>query len=99
MAEELLSDAAIAEALTGLPEWRRDADHLRAEFVFPDFVAAFAFMGEVAEHAERLNHHPEWSNVYNRVTVGLTTHDSGGLTRYDMEMATAMSAAAANHRS
>ncbi len=94
MAPEPLSDKDIAEALTGLPAWHQDGDHLRAEFVFADFVTAFAFMGEVADEAERLNHHPEWSNVYNRVSIGLTTHDSGGLTGLDMELAAFMSAAA-----
>ncbi len=94
MAAEPLTDSEIEQALAGLPGWRRDGDHLRADFAFSDFVTAFAFMGEVAEEAERLNHHPEWSNVYNRVSVGLTTHDSGGLSALDTELAAFMSAAA-----
>lgn len=99
MAIERLSDDAIAEALTTLPDWERDGDHIKAEFVFADFVTAFTFMTDIAEEAERLNHHPEWSNVYNRVSVALTTHDASGLTGYDIEMATVMSAAAAARRS
>ncbi len=98
MAIELLSDEAISQALATMPDWTRDGDRIRADFEFPNFVAAFAFMTEVADTAERLNHHPEWSNVYNRVSVVLTTHDAGGLTGYDMEMAAAMSGAAVNHR-
>lgn len=98
MAIELLSDQSITESLASLPDWQRAGDRIEAEFVFPSFVAAFAFMTDVAEDAERLNHHPEWSNVYNRVSVVLTTHDAGGLTEYDIEMATAMVAAAAKHR-
>jgi len=71
-------------------------DHkLHAEFRFPDFVEAFSFMTASALIAERMNHHPEWFNVYNRVQIDLTTHDAGGLTRLDFELATAMSDAAA----
>ncbi len=94
MAPERLTDDALASALADLPHWRREGDHLRAEFKFADFVTAFQFMTAMAIRAEKLNHHPEWSNVYSRVTVGLTTHDAGGLTAYDVELATAMSAAA-----
>lgn len=98
MTIEVLNDDAVAQRLAALTDWERDADHIRAEFVFPDFLAAFAFMTEVAAEAERMNHHPEWSNVYNRVSVGLTTHDAGGLTDHDMNLAAFMSAAAVNHR-
>ena len=98
MSIDKLDDQAITQALESLPDWQRDGDHLKAEFVFPNFVAAFAFMTEMAVEAERLNHHPEWSNVYNRVSVGLTTHDVGGLSAYDVEMAGVMSAGAARHR-
>lgn len=98
MAPEPLTDAAVTEAAAKLTDWEVDGHHLRAEFVFPSFVVAFAFMTEMAFVAEELNHHPEWSNVYNRVTVGLTTHDSGGLTELDVDFAGRMSAAAARHR-
>ncbi len=90
MAIELLSDEAISQALATMPDWTRDGDRIRADFEFPNFVAAFAFMTEVADTAERLNHHPEWSNVYNRVEVELVTHDAGGLTALDFELASLM---------
>lgn len=92
-----LTEPELAEALSELADWSIDGVHLRAEFVFGSFVSAFSFMTEMAFVAEAMNHHPEWSNVYNRVTVGLTTHDAGGLTAYDVELAAKMSAAAARH--
>ncbi|MEM7323978.1 MAG: 4a-hydroxytetrahydrobiopterin dehydratase [Actinomycetota bacterium] len=95
MALERLSGDAVTAAVADLGDWTVDGEHLRAEFRFDSFVTAFGFMTEMAFQAERLNHHPEWSNVYNRVTVGLTTHDAGGLTELDVQLATAMSAAAA----
>ena len=72
--------------------WSHDGacDGLRKCFEFADFVAAFAWMTQVADIAERLNHHPEWRNIYNRVEVCLTTHDAGGLTELDIRMAQAM---------
>ena len=97
MANERLTDDELIEALSSLPDWARDGDHIKAEFTFANFVTAFAFMTEIADEAERLNHHPEWSNVYNRVNVALTTHDHGGLTGYDIEMATVMSSVASKH--
>ena len=75
--------------LSGLPHWSLDAQRgaITREFVLPDFVQAFAFMGQVAEAAEKHNHHPEWRNVYNKVTVTWTTHDAGGLTDKDIRLA------------
>ena len=70
--------------------WRLQANALEVEWVFKDFAQAMAFMNAVAEVAERMNHHPEWTNVYNRVTVRLTTHDAGGLTHLDFDLAQAM---------
>ena len=95
-----LSDAEIAAALAGLDGWSRDGDKLLREFRFTDFVAAFGFMTEVAQAAEALEHHPEWFNVWNRVTVDLNTHDAGGLTELDFSLAARMSelAAAPPHR-
>ena len=58
-------------------EWKETDNALVAEFKFEDFVSAFGFMSAVALHAEKMNHHPEWSNVYNRVSIKLTTHDAG----------------------
>ena len=87
-----LEGAQKAEALAGLSGWTivegRDAIHKR--FVFADFVAAFGFMTRVALVAEKMDHHPEWSNVYRTVDVTLTTHDAKGLTRRDVALAQAM---------
>lgn len=86
-----------AELLAGLEGWTmvEGRDALRKRFVFGDFVEAFGFMTRVALVAERLNHHPEWSNVYRTVEVTLTTHDAGGLTRRDAELARRMDQLAA----
>ncbi len=83
-------------ALARLPGWTFDTDRpaLRRTFMFADFSQAFGFMTQVAQLAERMNHHPEWSNVYNRVEVLLTTHDAGGVTDLDVDMALAMNALA-----
>lgn len=72
-----------------LPMWRHEParDGIVRQFFFADFVQAFGFMAQLALVAERMNHHPEWSNVYNRVEVLLTTHDAGGLTALDIELA------------
>lgn len=94
MVPELLTEAELADGLAELPGWERQGDKLHVDFRFADFAAAFAFMTEAAIHAEKRNHHPEWSNVYNRVSIDLTTHDAGGLTRYDLELAGVLSAAA-----
>jgi len=75
--------------------WRIEGGKLHREFRFADFVQAFAFMSGCALLAERLNHHPEWFNVYNRVRVDLTTHDAGGITERDFELARGMNALAA----
>jgi 4a-hydroxytetrahydrobiopterin dehydratase len=82
-----LSEAALAKALARLPEWRVVEGKLHRELRFPDFVRAFGFMSSVALAAEARNHHPEWSNVYDRVVVDLTTHDAGGITETDVELA------------
>lgn len=74
--------------------WRLQEKALEVEWAFKDFRQAMAFMNAVAEVAERMNHHPEWTNVYNRVIVRLTTHDAGGLTALDFELAQAMDALA-----
>jgi 4a-hydroxytetrahydrobiopterin dehydratase len=86
-----------ADVLAALPRWRRADDPRPAivrELRFADFNAAFGFMTRVALMADRLDHHPEWSNVYNRVTVVLTTHDAGGLTDKDLALARFIDAAA-----
>jgi 4a-hydroxytetrahydrobiopterin dehydratase len=73
--------------MKAMPGWEIKNDKLHREFVFEDFVGAFRFMSGVALVAERMNHHPEWANVYNRVAMDLTTHDAGGLTVLDFELA------------
>ena len=93
----LLTAEERAQALGDLDGWM-DADGRDAitkTFKFKDFNAAFAFMTRVALVAEKMNHHPEWFNVYNRVEVTLTTHDADGVTELDVELATFMDALAA----
>lgn len=82
-----LTEAELSEALASLPEWRIQDGKLHRDYHFPDFVHAFAFMSASAMEIEKLNHHPEWFNVWNRVAVDLTTHDSGGITAKDVELA------------
>ncbi|HEX6545067.1 MAG TPA: 4a-hydroxytetrahydrobiopterin dehydratase, partial [Bryobacteraceae bacterium] len=74
-------------ALGGLKNWQVMDGKLHREYRFPDFVHAFGFMATSAIAIEKRNHHPEWSNVYNRVVVNLTTHDSGGITQNDVDLA------------
>jgi 4a-hydroxytetrahydrobiopterin dehydratase len=82
-----LADAEVTQRLTALPGWAVKAGKLHRELTFPDFTQAFAFMTDVAREADALDHHPEWFNVYNRVVIDLTTHDAGGLTTLDFELA------------
>lgn len=91
---EQLSEAERADALDGLPDWDYDEarDAISRRFTFADFSEAFAFMTRVALIAEKADHHPEWSNVWNRVDITLTTHDAGGLSGRDVEMAEAIEA-------
>lgn len=80
----------LTAALKTLSGWKHSAGAIRKEFKFADFSAAFAFMVRVALAAERRNHHPDWSNSYNRVEVRLSTHDAGGVTALDIELAAEM---------
>jgi 4a-hydroxytetrahydrobiopterin dehydratase len=88
----------LASALLELEGWSLAEGKLNAEFEFRDFNAAFAFMTRVALVAEVMNHHPEWFNVYNRVRVHLTTHDAGGVTQLDLDLAARMNEFAASPR-
>lgn len=88
--DDKLSESALREALSGHPQWTLEKGKLHRVFHFGDFSAAFAFMTRVAMAAEELDHHPEWSNVYNRVVVDLTTHDSGGISARDFALAAKM---------
>ncbi|MDB5800417.1 MAG: pterin-4-alpha-carbinolamine dehydratase [Rhodocyclales bacterium] len=92
MRPTLLDAAELDAALRSLPLWQRvttagGREGVRRDFQFEDFNAAFGFMSRVAMMAERLDHHPEWSNVYNRVAVTLSTHDAGGVTALDLKLA------------
>ncbi|MCB1044222.1 MAG: 4a-hydroxytetrahydrobiopterin dehydratase [Acidobacteria bacterium] len=89
----------IDEALVQLHEWQvNDDSKLERRLAFPDFVSAFAFMTRVALEAERMNHHPEWFNVYNRVHIQLSTHDAGGITEKDFQLAAIIDQHAADER-
>lgn len=87
MGREKLSEEQIAEAMGKLPGWRIQNGVLHREFVFKDFGEAFGFMSRVALAAEAMNHHPDWSNSWNRVSINLVTHSAGGLTANDFELA------------
>ncbi len=93
MVEQLTPDER-AKALDALGEWDFDdaRDGMVRQFIFKDFSEAFGFMSRVALLAEVQDHHPEWSNVWNRVDILLTTHDAGGLSQRDIRMATAIDA-------
>lgn len=94
-----LAEAEIAQLQQNLPDWTLSDDHksLSISYKFANFRRAFAFMGEMALAAEKFNHHPEWSNVYNQVHIRLTTHDVGGLSALDEKMARLMGEAAARY--
>lgn len=87
-----LGSSEKTQALAGLTTWTHDGDRdaISKTFVFKDFNEAFGFMSRVALMAEKLNHHPEWSNVYKTVEVTLTTHDVDGLSELDIKMASFM---------
>jgi len=87
-----LSDEARAALLARFPDWTHDPDRdaIRRRFQFADFAQAFGFMTSVAIIAEKMDHHPEWANVYNRVDILLTTHDCDGLSERDARFAEAI---------
>jgi 4a-hydroxytetrahydrobiopterin dehydratase len=87
MKPELLTDDSLQSALQNLPGWAIENGRLHRAYQFADFVHAFGFMATAALEIEKMNHHPEWSNVWNRVTVDLTTHDAGGVTANDVKLA------------
>lgn len=98
---ERLSEKERGELLPALPHWTHEParDAIRRRFQFEDFVAAFGFMAKVALLAEKADHHPEWSNVWNKVDILLTTHDAGGLTKRDIALARAIDGVAEGARS
>jgi 4a-hydroxytetrahydrobiopterin dehydratase len=93
----VLTTLELDRGLVALPEWQLEPDGkaIIRTFSFADFRTAFGFMTEAAIEAEKLDHHPEWSNVYRTVQVRLTTHDAGGLTERDFELARRMDLIAA----
>jgi 4a-hydroxytetrahydrobiopterin dehydratase len=84
---ERLTDAEVKAALADLKGWRRDGDRIVRDFEFADFVAALGFIVQVGAMAEKADHHPELTNVYNKVTIALSTHDAGGITSMDTTLA------------
>ncbi len=77
----------IEESLQDIPKWSVNQATIVRSFTFPNFIQAFGFMTQVAIVAEKMNHHPEWSNVYNRVEIKLNTHDADGITQLDFDLA------------
>ena len=88
MALQALNTTDIEAGLAQLADWRIDGEKLHKQFVFGNFIEAWGFMSQVALLAEAMDHHPEWFNVYNRVEIHLTTHDAGGISERDFELAT-----------
>ncbi len=82
-----MSPEDVSSALASLPGWSLSDGKLHREYKFADFVHAFGFMTAVALAAEKMDHHPDWTNVYNRVTIDLSTHDAGGITKSDVQLA------------
>jgi len=85
-----LTEAEIAAQLTTLSTWKIEKGKLHREYKFADFIAAFGFMTSAALVAQQMDHHPEWFNVYNQVTVDLMTHDAKGITALDVKLARSM---------
>ena len=90
-APTVLAEKQIENALRALPGWSLQGGKLHRDFAFVDFSEAFAFMTRVALAAEKRNHHPEWSNVWNKVSVDLVTHDAKGITERDVALALVIS--------
>jgi 4a-hydroxytetrahydrobiopterin dehydratase len=82
-----LSEEEVRAALAEVPGWSLDDGRLYREFLFDDFIAAFGFMTRVALLAQSMDHHPDWTNVYNRVHIHLSTHDLGGISTWDVRLA------------
>jgi 4a-hydroxytetrahydrobiopterin dehydratase len=97
---DILDDAARETAMDDLADWVYDdgAKAIGRTFKFKDFSQAFGFMAQVALKAEKAGHHPDWSNSYNRVSVSLSTHDAGGVTQNDVDLAKAIDKIAASGR-
>ncbi|MDP8246007.1 MAG: 4a-hydroxytetrahydrobiopterin dehydratase [Candidatus Hinthialibacter antarcticus] len=87
-----LTDEKIQEKLNGIEGWTFTDGRLHRDFKFKDFTEAFAFMARIALYAEKMDHHPDWSNVYNNVAIDLATHDAGGVTELDFKLAALINA-------
>ncbi|MBS1615559.1 MAG: 4a-hydroxytetrahydrobiopterin dehydratase [Bacteroidetes bacterium] len=87
---QALDSGAIHIALETLPGWSMDGSSIQKDFLFADFNEAFAFLSRIALYSEKMNHHAEWSGVYNQVHIRLSTHDAGGVTEKDLKMAHAL---------
>ncbi|MFY0643831.1 MAG: 4a-hydroxytetrahydrobiopterin dehydratase [Bacteroidia bacterium] len=85
-----LTEQEIQSHLSALTAWSIEGEFIKREFRFSNFIEAFGFMSKVAILAEKMNHHPNWSNVYNSVEISLSTHDAGGLTELDFKLASAI---------
>jgi len=94
---EKLDQVTIISRLGALDGWTIENEKLHKTFKFSDFAEAFGFMAQIALTAEKMDHHPEWFNVYNRVIVDLTTHDAGGISDADFRLATEMDRVQSNH--
>ena len=85
-----LDSQEVEESFKSLDGWSLSEDNIKKTFIFSNFVEAFAFMTKCATYAEEINHHPEWTNTYNKVEVLLTTHDVQGLSEFDFQVASFM---------
>ena len=85
MQDRLLEKSELEEAISKFPKWEYQEESLKQDFIFSDFREAFKFMVQVAEIAETLNHHPDWSNSWNKVSIAISTHSAGGLTALDLK--------------
>lgn len=85
-----LSESEIESEATKIPGWKLVNGKLNKSFEFKNFIEAFGFMAKVAMQAEKMNHHPEWFNVYNKVKIDLVTHDVNGISNYDIRLANAI---------
>ena len=83
MQDRLLEKSELEEAISKFPKWEYQEESLKQDFIFSDFREAFEFMVQVAEIAETLNHHPDWSNSWNKVSIQISTHSADGLTQLD----------------
>ena len=91
-----LSEHELEEQIKGMKGWELKNGKLEKSFRFSNFVEAFGFMTKIALEAEKINHHPEWSNVYDFVSIKLTTHDAGGITDFDIKLANIIDAVSHN---